>query len=468
MVQYIVRRILFFVPTFLVIALLTFGLSKLAPGDPVITLCGAEGALVGGNYQDCAREYHLDQPAFFFGMHPSSHPDTLYRVFPSWRKERYRRLLDQHGQWSALERLDWKIGGLIDRIDRLPDSLGRATILQWKQKAKQAYEAERILVIQEKLFQLQQALEGHDWVNPQILQELEETITLTETIQSVDGAKVNWLPRFVWYGPNNQFFFWMKGLFTGDWGVSYVDRKPVGKKIWEALFWTLWVSSLAFLWAFLVAVPLGLYAAWFRDSWLDRIASTVLFFFFSLPRFWVATMLVVFFTTSEYGMRWFASVGLPRIPADASWLEILWIAFPNLLLPIFTMGYLLIAFIFRQVRGAAIEQMQSDFIRTARAKGLGPHTVIWRHLFPNTLLPLITIMAGILPGLIAGSIIVEFIFSIPGMGGLTYEAFYSSDWPVVFAVLLLGSILTMLGILIADLLYTWADPRISLDKKVSR
>ncbi|MEM1220753.1 MAG: hypothetical protein AAGH79_17665, partial [Bacteroidota bacterium] len=119
MVQFIVRRILFFVPTFLVIALLTFGLSKLAPGDPVTTLCGTDGGVVEGAYEDCAREYHLDQPGFFFGIHPYSYPDTLHRIFPNWRRERYRRLLDQHGQWPALQSLDQKIGRLIEKIDRL-------------------------------------------------------------------------------------------------------------------------------------------------------------------------------------------------------------------------------------------------------------------------------------------------------------------------------------------------------------
>lgn len=464
MVQYVIRRLLFFVPTFLVIALLTFGLSRMAPGDPVVTLCGTEGALVAGAYEDCARQYHLDRPAFFFSVQPATYPDTLYRVFPSWRQEKFRRLLDQHGQWAALSRLDQMLGVVQAELDALPDSLGGANILQYKQIAKQARSAERLTTVNDKLVSLRVALTEANAYSGALLLQVDSAQQIAAQILVVDGKKQNLLPRWVWHGFDNQFFHWTSGLLSGNWGVSYMDRKPVGKKIWEGLFWTFLVSGLAFLWAFLIAVPLGLYAAWYRDSWLDRVSTVVLFFFFSMPRFWVATMLVVFFTTSEYGMRWFASVGLPRIPADAGIFEILLLAFPHLLLPIFSMGYLLLAFIFRQVRGAALEAIQSDYIRTAKAKGLSAQQILWRHLFPNTLLPLITILAGVLPGLIAGSIVVEFIFSIPGMGGLTYEAFYAADWPVVFAILLLGSLLTMLGILMADLLYAWADPRITLGK----
>jgi len=121
-----------------------------------------------------------------------------------------------------------------------------------------------------------------------------------------------------------------------------------------------------------------------------------------------------------------------------------------------------LAFFARQVRGGMLDVIRQDYIRTARAKGLDERTVVWKHAFRNALFPVITVLASLFPASIAGSVVLEVIFAIPGMGLLTYDAIFADDWPVVFSVLLLGALLTMVGIWVSDLLYGIADPRVRL------
>jgi peptide/nickel transport system permease protein len=182
---------------------------------------------------------------------------------------------------------------------------------------------------------------------------------------------------------------------------------------------------------------------------------------YSLPNFWIATMLVVFFTTPEYGMDWFPSLGLGDLPPDAPFWQRFVEAGTHLVLPVFCLAYGALAFISRQVRGGMLNVIRQDYIRTAWAKGLNAQPVIWKHAFSNALFPIITMFASIFPAVFAGSVVIEVIFNIPGMGKLTVDAIFQRDWPVVYTVLMLAAVLTMTGILVADILYAIADPRVS-------
>ena len=138
------------------------------------------------------------------------------------------------------------------------------------------------------------------------------------------------------------------------------------------------------------------------------------------------------------------------------------VRFQHFFLPVVCVTYGALAYITRQVRNSMLGILQSDYIRTARAKGLSERQVIWKHAFPNALFPLITMFGSILPSAIAGALIVELIFNIPGIGKLTIDSIYTKDWPIVYALLLLTAIMTVVGILLAYLLYAWADPRVQL------
>jgi peptide/nickel transport system permease protein len=149
---------------------------------------------------------------------------------------------------------------------------------------------------------------------------------------------------------------------------------------------------------------------------------------------------------------------------DASWGEWFDKALPNLLLPVLCTTYPLLIVKVMQMRSSMSQELDSEYVRTARAKGLSEKTVVWKHAFRNALFPQITLFANLLPHIIAGSVIVENIFNVPGMGNLLFESLGVQDWPVVFGILIFSALLTMLGVLIADLLYAWVDPRVNLEK----
>jgi peptide/nickel transport system permease protein len=192
------------------------------------------------------------------------------------------------------------------------------------------------------------------------------------------------------------------------------------------------------------------------------MVTLITYILYSLPVFWVATMLLVFFTTPEYGMDWFAGVGLGRETGHSSTYALLLDRIAHLILPVLCLVYPSLAFISRQLSGAMQDELKKDYITTARAKGLSEKVVIWKHAFRNSLFPLITVFASILPATIAGSVVIEVIFNIPGMGKLMVDSIFLQDWPIVFIILLLGALLTMAGILLADILYAKFDPRVRL------
>jgi peptide/nickel transport system permease protein len=184
----------------------------------------------------------------------------------------------------------------------------------------------------------------------------------------------------------------------------------------------------------------------------------------SLPVFWIATLLITFLTNDEYGMDWFPTYGLGEINDQMGWIEVLGIRISHLILPVFCLTYGGLAYLSRQMRGGMLHVLDLDFVTTARAKGHSEFGIVWKHAFKNALLPIITIFSSLFPSLIAGSFIVEFIFSIQGMGKITLEAFTSRDYPMIYTVMMLTAILTLVGNLLADILYAQVDPRISFDK----
>jgi peptide/nickel transport system permease protein len=335
MLQYLVQRIALFIPTFLVITLISFGLTRLAPGDPAAVKAGvgAEGALSARNVM-------------------------TQETFELWRKQM--------------------------RLDR--------PVLE-------------------------------------------------------------------------QYILWIGDIMRLDFGVSFIDNRPVLEKIGERLPVTLLMNIVAVFLAYVIAIPLGVYSAIRSGTLIDRVITVVLFALYSLPTFWVASLALTFVCNPEY-VYLFPSHGLfsnrfDFLPFWSKVGDVLW----HLVLPMIVYTYGSFAFLSRQMRSAMLETIRQDFIRTAWAKGLSERRVIFVHAMRNSLIPIITLLAGILPGLVGGSVIVETIFSIPGMGELSYMALVSRDYPMIMAIFTLSAVLTLIGILISDILYSVVDPRIAHGKR---
>ncbi len=260
------------------------------------------------------------------------------------------------------------------------------------------------------------------------------------------------------------FFMWFKGVILhGDLGSSAsVDvGRPVLDLIAERLPVTLTLNVWAILVTYLLAIPLGIYSAVHVDSWLDKAITFFLFFLYSLPVIWVA--LILQSTLCDGGwVSIFPLKGLtPESNPDMSIWGVLWQQAIHYVLPVTCLAYAGFAGLSRYTRAGMLDVINQDYIRTARAKGLPEFFVIFKHALRNALIILITLFAGLLPGLVAGSIIIEYVFSIPGMGSLSLMALNSRDYPLQMALFGFAGLLTLGGIMLSDILYVLADPRIT-------
>ena len=259
-----------------------------------------------------------------------------------------------------------------------------------------------------------------------------------------------------------QYAKWLGRLARFDFGRSFVDDRPVGEKIIERLPVTLTINLASLLLILALAIPLGTAAAVRPGGRFDRITTLFVFAGYSTPSFWLALLCMSLFGVR---LRWLPVSGLHSLDYESfsllrQWVDMGW----HLLLPVAMTAFVSLAGISRYMRSTMVDVLQQDYIRTARAKGVDEGRVLFHHGLRNALLPIITILGLSLPDLIGGSVIAETIFSIPGMGRLFYEAVMARDYPVVMALVTVGAFLTMLGNLLADVAYAYADPRIRVGK----
>jgi peptide/nickel transport system permease protein len=254
---------------------------------------------------------------------------------------------------------------------------------------------------------------------------------------------------------------WLERLLTLDFGNSFLDHRPVIVKIWERLPATLILNLASLALASLLAIPLGLYSAVRQYSLFDKLGGTILYMLYSLPEFWVAVVLIMVFGVKLQALPF---IGMESVDArELGFFPYLWDRILHMILPTICLTYGSLAYLSRFVRGSTLEVIRQDYIRTARAKGLDDARVVYRHVFKNTLIPVLTLLGILLPTLISGSVILEYIFSWPGIGQLFFEAVLSRDYPTVMGLSFMTAVMVLLGTLVADLLCAWADPRITYE-----
>jgi peptide/nickel transport system permease protein len=256
-----------------------------------------------------------------------------------------------------------------------------------------------------------------------------------------------------------QYYYWLKRIAVLDFGFSFSpDGRKVADKIFERMPVTVTLNVLSLLLIMAVALPLGILSSMYQHSFLDKCATVFVFLGFAWPSFWLALLLMMLFGVK---LGWLPISGLTSLNHDT--LSLLGMAADygrHLLLPVLVSAFGGLAGMSRYVRSSMLEVIRQDYIITARAKGLEERSIIYRHALRNALLPIITLLGLSVPGLIGGSVIFETIFSIPGMGQLFWASAMSRDYPLIMGMLVIGSGLTLMGNLIADLSYALADPRI--------
>jgi peptide/nickel transport system permease protein len=256
-------------------------------------------------------------------------------------------------------------------------------------------------------------------------------------------------------------YWW--NLLSLDFGVSLVSKEPVLATLVSKLRYSLTLSVGSLLIAYLISIPLGIYSAVYKDSPSDRALTVSLFMLYSLPSFFVATMLLVLFSqgSDTEWLRWFPTGGFQsRGPLQLTSIgqirDVVW----HLALPLLCLTYGSLAALSRYMRTGLLDVIGSDYVRTARAKGLPEWLVIGKHALRNGLLPILTLLAGLLPEVLGGSVIIETIFGIPGMGLWVIDSIFQRDYNVIMAITLLSAVLVLVGILLTDLGYALVDPRI--------
>ncbi len=263
---------------------------------------------------------------------------------------------------------------------------------------------------------------------------------------------------------HTQYLHWVGRLITFDFGQSLSgDHRPVWDKIKERLPLTFGMNLAALLLSLLIAIPIGVWAAWRQGGLFDRLSTIFVFIGYAMPSFWLALLLMLFL-----GIRYpvFPLSDLTSLNyASLSFLGKLLDIARHLALPLFIYTFTSLAGMSRFMRTSMLEALRQDYILTAKAKGLSTRTVIIKHALRNALLPVITLLGLSVPGLIGGSVIVEQIFALPGLGRLFYEAVMARDYPLIMGNLVLGALLTLVGNLLADLGYGLADPRIRISLK---
>ena len=250
-----------------------------------------------------------------------------------------------------------------------------------------------------------------------------------------------------------QVVFWYGRVLRGDLGQSILLHRSVASAIAERLPMTLALAAIALVLATLFGVAGGIVAALWRDRWVDQLLMSAAIFGLSVPEFWLGLLLIIIFGVH---LRWLPTGGFVSIEDSfGGWLR-------SMLLPSLTLAAGAVGFVARMTRSAMLETLNQDYIRTADAKGLPRSYIILRHGLPNALVPILTVVGIVAGGLLGGAVVIEQVFSLPGLGRLIVEAIKGRDFPLVQGGLLLIATIYLVINLVVDLLYAWVDPRVRL------
>ncbi|KJF67678.1 ABC transporter permease [Rhizobium nepotum] len=248
-----------------------------------------------------------------------------------------------------------------------------------------------------------------------------------------------------------QYINWLGGVVTGDFGISLRTNQPVLELIGQKLPVTIQLAVMAMFFAMVIGIPIGILAAVKKNTWIDYTANIVALSGLSIPNFWLGIMLILLVSVK---LGWLPASGYESIFVDPVR------SIETMIMPAFVLGNALAATLMRHTRSAMIAVLNSDYIRTARAKGLSPREVILSHSFRNALLPIITLLALLFGELLAGAVLTEQIFTIPGFGKMTVDAVFTRDYAVVQGIVLCTAVGFILMNLLADIAYVLLNPRL--------
>lgn len=454
MITYLTRRVLLIIPTVLIVLVLSFILKNLAPGDEVARQLDIEGASTEisydaymSAYKKIAARHGYDQPPFYLSIVPSYYPDTLYRIIPKEKRLLITSMLRETKDWPFCHNF---LGLLNQAKADLRHDESQKLIYNELLKLDQDKSYSDVVLRMEKIANFYSSPDVPGKSMAQLFDHFN---------QSKHTSTLVW-PMILWNGFNNQFHSWFTNLTTRQ-NSSLIDGEPSLKKITRALKWTMTMSLITLILVSIIPVIIGVCQVYFQDRLFDRFISLILFALFAVPSFWLATLMVIFFTTPEYG-AWtdiFPSIGIKPSFVERSFFSVLGENLSQLVLPIICMTLASLSYITIQLRSDLVNALNTPYVLMARAKGLNKSQILLKHALPNALVPYITILSGAIPFIFTGSVIIEVIFMIPGIGRLMLSSMSLGDWPVVFTIVIVIALATMIGYIIGDVLLMKLYPK---------
>ncbi len=491
MLAFILRRLLLMIPTTFGVAAVVFGIYHLAPGDPATVMMGMGSGGQMATDSDTASK--IDSFRIKHGLDRNPVIQFLDYIGPinfsrdgcSWFSSPYgERKIEEvelengtvvrEGKPLLIEYLPPTPEGERSEMDELRSILldDGAGDEAWAAAAGrlQAKQDEALPALMSSLNELRLETENRGRTVQRIGSVLEgmtghvPQLHPNRVEQLGEGARIRaW---FRWYyeegggrrvvntGENP----W-GGLLCWDLGNEMQAKTPVAEELIRRLKVTVPLSLVAVLLSYLIALPLGIFSVRKQGTKLDGSLTVILFVLYSIPTFWAGLMMILIF--GKTGLDWLPVLGLHDKDADSlSGLAYGWDVVMHSILPVLTLTYGSLAYLSRQMRAGMLEVIRQDYIRTARAKGLSERVVIYKHALRNSMIPVLTLLASILPILIGGSIIVEKVFDIPGMGKYAFEGLLRRDFYIVMATTIFVGVMTQVGILLSDITYSLVDPRI--------
>jgi len=418
-------------PTLWIISVIAFFMSKNTPQDPVVSILSLRGLddnyEEGGVYASVYKEMGYAKPTFYFSILPHYYPADI-NTYASAGERRLVKTLARNGYHKR------DINGWIK--------------LYRSRKADLRNRGER-----QEIIKLEQSLNDPDLF-------LEILLAGAEKPKSLNF----FYPVLKWHGFDNQYHNWFISAMKGDFGQSILDGQAASAKVGKALQWTLSFTLVDYIVSIAAGLSLALFLARNPRGRLRNGIRQVLYFFYALPLFWLATILVVYFTTDDYGSwtKIFPSVGMQIFPGRSTLTQI-WFNADRLILPVLCLGLHSLAYVTRMIENALHDEMHKDYVLMAFSRGLSRKHILRSEVLRNALIPSITLFMSAFAAAFSGSLVLEVIFNIPGMGRLLYNSIGSGDWNVVFCVLMVVSLVTVLAYLIADILYVRFNPRIKFD-----
>lgn len=484
MFAYILKRILLMVPTFLAVSLILFVLLNLAPGDPAAQALASGDASSGQSTQSGQKresyrlfkeQFNLDKPILFntrYGLGRDDVEGTLRDILQLDGEVGMGRRMEAYGQ---IEDWGWyAIPGLVDILsdtaapygmralasDRLVSSAQRRLINPTNRRPNAEERAQNKEAAKHNLL-----VAGWTFSADSDPERAAEVTGLWTQWKSDQGGAWDYsaAEKARIFVTDTRFAKYWVNLARLDFGVSHRDKEPVLKTVASKLKYSVTLGFCSVVLMYLISVPLGIWSAIRRDTLADSIVSTILFVMYSLPSFFVGVVLLNFLSRGTplqvFPTAGFESIDTSMMTTLEYLLDVCW----HLVLPVFCVGYGGLAVLSRYARTGLLDVIRSDYVRTARAKGLPESIVIIKHAARNGMIPILTLLATLLPTIIGGSVVVETVFGIPGIGRFMFESIVGRDYNAVMAILLISCSLTLVGMLLSDLSYAIVDPRISFD-----